>query len=250
MWFKRKREMPQAEPMPADVEKQIESAKTQMQYLVLQSQINPHFLYNTLDSIRNEALKNQQPVIAEMLERLSKFFRYCISSRDNYVKLSEEINHIKDYFYIQKFRFEERFSFEIHIGEEDVLEYYVPRMILQPIVENSISHGLEGKLDQGVIRIDIRRTESKLYIIVSDNGAGIPKEKMEELNWVLQNSEATDQYLKSKSTGIALININNRIRLSFGTPYGLKLRSIAGEGTQNEFVLPLVDDLHLPQYGR
>ena len=102
-FLKKKHDAPAADTLRPE-ELQRSASQIQFQYLMLQSQINPHFLYNTLDSIRSEALKNDQTVIAEMVERLSKFFRYCISNHDSLVSLAEELHHVDDYFYIQRFR--------------------------------------------------------------------------------------------------------------------------------------------------
>ncbi len=229
-------------------EDQMEIANIQMEYLMLQSQINPHFLYNTLDSIRSEALKNKQVVIAEMIERLSKFFRYSISSRGNFVRLSEELNHIYDYIYIQKFRFEDRFELYTDIENNDLLNYYIPKMILQPIVENCISHGLESKLETGTIHIKMNSSEKKLYIMVSDNGVGMSKKQLSELNEKLSSHHATETPLETRKTGIALTNVNDRIHICYGNEYGLRIRSIEGIGTQIEIIVPLVDDIGLIHY--
>lgn len=224
---------------------QIMLEQAKLQYQMLQKQINPHFLYNTLDSIRSEALKSQEFVIAEMVERLSKSFRYCVSYNADFVRLSEEIKHIDDYFYIQKFRFGDRFSLEMKFENPDVLDYYIPRMILQPIIENSIFHGLETKLGGGKIELSVRFTEKKLYILISDNGRGMKKRDLEELNEKLRMGMVPDGVQRSK---IAVLNINNRIRFCFGKEYGLSMRSLEGIGCQTEFVMPLVDDLELSKY--
>lgn len=249
MQFKKKKKI-QTDQNESSIikENQIDIANTQMVYMMLQNQINPHFLYNTLDSIRSEALKNKQVVIAEMIERLSKFFRYSISSRGNFVRLSEEVNHINDYIYIQKFRFEDRFELYMNIENNDLLNYYIPKMILQPIVENSISHGLESKLETGIIEININSTENKLYITVCDNGVGMPIKQLNELNEKLHSHHTTELPLGNNRTGIALTNVNDRIHICYGDEYGLRIRSIEGIGTQIEIIVPLVDDIGLVHY--
>ena len=134
------------ERQKAEIEKDYESKvlSKQMQYQALQSQINPHFLYNTLDSIRGEALMAGNENIASMTERLSRFFRYCISNKGNIATIRDEINNILDYFYIQEYRFGDKFHLEIEVDEE-CYSYKIPQMTLQPIVENAIFHGLERK---------------------------------------------------------------------------------------------------------
>ena len=172
-FLKKKHDAPAADTLrPEDIQRS--ASQIQFQYLMLQSQINPHFLYNTLDSIRSEALKNNQTVIAEMVERLSKFFRYCISNHDSLVSLAEELRHVDDYFYIQRFRFGERFSLQTVLEEPGIRDYYVPRMILQPIIENSIFHGLELKPEHGEITIEAGKTEKKLYLLISSEILMLP----------------------------------------------------------------------------
>lgn len=249
MLWKHKKQMETTKNDNAIIEEmQMDAVKSQMEYLMLQSQINPHFLYNTLDSIRSEALKNKQVVIAEMIERLSKFFRYCISSRGDFVRLSEELNHINDYFYIQKFRFEDRIELYTRIEDNDLLNYYIPKMTLQPIVENSISHGLEKKLEPGVIHLNIKSSEKKLYITLSDNGVGMSKKQLYELNEKINTFSLAEVQKGTRKSGIALTNVNARIHLCYGNDYGLRIRSVEGEGTQIEITVPLVDDFNLVHY--
>ena len=228
---------------PEDIRRS--ASQIQFQYLMLQSQINPHFLYNTLDSIRSEALKNGQTVIAEMVERLSKFFRYCISNHDRLVGLAEELRHVDDYFYIQRFRFGERFSLQTVLEEPGIRDYYVPRMILQPIIENSIFHGLELKPEHGEITIEAGKTEKKLYLLISDNGVGMPRKKLDELNEQLRTGELPDD---TRRHGIAVLNVNNRIKLCFGEEYGMRMHSVEGCGCQTEITMPLVDSFCVGQY--
>ena len=131
-----------------DTEK-LKMLRRRVEVSALQSQINPHFLYNTLDSIRSKALLDKQTEIAAMTEILSKFFRYCISNDESLVKIKEEINHIRDYYYIQKYRFEDRIDIEIVIEDDEIYELYIPKMTLQPLIENAMIHGLERLAHQG-----------------------------------------------------------------------------------------------------
>lgn len=243
-FLKKKHDAPAADTLRPE-ELQRSASQIQFQYLMLQSQINPHFLYNTLDSIRSEALKNDQTVIAEMVERLSKFFRYCISNHDSLVSLAEELRHVDDYFYIQRFRFGERFSLQTVLEEPGIRDYYVPRMILQPIIENSIFHGLELKPEHGEITIEAGKTEKKLYLLISDNGVGMPRKKLDELNEQLRTGELPDD---TRRHGIAVLNVNNRIKLCFGEEYGMRMHSVEGCGCQTEITMPLVDSFCVGQY--
>ena len=243
-FLKKKDDAPAADTLrPEDIQRS--ASQIQFQYLMLQSQINPHFLYNTLDSIRSEALKNNQTVIAEMVERLSKFFRYCISNHDSLVSLAEELRHVDDYFYIQRFRFGERFSLQTVLEEPGIRDYYVPRMILQPIIENSIFHGLELKPEHGEITIEAGKTEKKLYLLISDDGVGMPRKKLDELNEQLRTGKLPDD---TRRHGIAVLNVNNRIKLCFGEEYGMRMHSVEGCGCQTEIVMPLVDSFCVSRY--
>jgi two-component system sensor histidine kinase YesM len=211
----------------------------QMQYDALQSQINPHFLYNTLDSIRGEAMMAGNGTIADMTEHLSRFFRYCISNQGNIVTIRDEINNTFDYFYIQKYRFGNKFRLETSI-EETCYNNKIPKMTLQPIVENAIFHGLERKKEGGTVHITIFETEKNVKITVSDDGVGIEEETLRRMNVNLRNMES-GPVLSSpdgKKTGIALQNVNERIRLCYGRDYGITLRSTKYLGTDVIIVIP------------
>lgn len=219
----------------------------EIEYKLLQSQINPHFLYNTLDSIRSEALKHNENEIASMIEKLSRFFRYSISSTGNFVKISEELSHINDYYYIQKFRFEERLNMVIKIDSEELKECYIPKMTLQPLIENAITHGLEKKLSPGLIMIHIFGTKQKVYIQIEDNGVGIESELLKKINEKLISSDIKFDRI-SKNSGIALLNVNARLKMFFGKTYGIKVRSLVNVGTTMEIIVPRVSDNELAGY--
>lgn len=205
------------------------------------NQINPHFLYNTLDGIRGQALENDQWEIALMTEKLSRFFRYCISSRGDIVRLAEELRNVQDYFGIQKFRFGDRIELHIDIEDDAVLQYYVPKLTIQPIIENAIVHGIEGHTGNGQVWLNIRTTESTLYINVTDNGGGMSLEQLTQLRRKLDSDTVHDSK-DGMHSGIAVHNVHSRVRLCFGPDYGLIYRSAQGMGTNVEISMPLVDD--------
>ena len=213
----------------------------QVQYEALQSQINPHFLYNTLDSIRGEALIQGNESIAAMTERLSRFFRYCISNKGNIATIRDEINNVLDYFYIQEYRFGEKFKLEMDV-EDSCYGYRIPQMTLQPIVENAIFHGLERQKDGGAVRISIFETEKNVHIEISDNGAGMEETVLKEINDRLRRSDITNGRPPSdrRGGGIALQNVNDRIKLHYGKDYGIVLRSTRFLGTDVELLIPRV----------
>ncbi len=215
----------------------------QTELTALQSQINPHFLYNTLETIRGQALIDDNDEIARMVEALSAFFRYSISRKGNLVTLRDELKNIENYMTIQRYRFNNRFSLEVVIDEEDEIAYdfLIPRLIIQPVVENAIFHGLEEKLEGGIVAIEIIVTEQNLIITISDNGVGIEADKLKELNRRIhsRSTELEDgETQNQKSTGIALPNIHKRIRLLFGEEYGVNVYSTLEQGTDVEITIP------------
>lgn len=226
----------------------LELLRKRMDLSTLQMQINPHFLYNTLDSIRSQALMNGQSDIALMTEKLSKFFRYCISNRENMVKIQEETDHILDYYYIQKQRFGERFEMELKIEDAALYDYYIPKLTLQPLVENAISHGLEKVKRRGIVTIEIFSTEQKVVVKVSDNGIGMSVSDLEMLNERLRLRQVKVTSKKGRGNGIAIMNINSRIQLTFGEEYGIHYRSYENVGTEAIVTLPRVDEFIRVRY--
>lgn len=222
----------------------INVSKKQAEYLALQNQINPHFLYNTLEGIRSEALVAGIDNVAQMTEALSSFFRYTISNVENLVTLEDELDNIKNYYIIQQFRFEDRLNITVQIDNEEESELLIakiPKLTLQPIVENSIYHGLEQKLGQGMVRIKVEGTKDRLIITISDNGLGIPEDNLKNLNKKLRAISIDDmQPENNKKGGIALANVNSRIKLLFGDEYGLFIYSTPDEGTDVEITIPYI----------
>ena len=215
----------------------LELSKRQAQYQALQNQINPHFLYNTLESIRSEALLAGLTSVASMCEKLASFFRYTISNMENLVTVEQEIDNIITYFYIQQYRFGERLQLEIQCPEEDreaAMKCLIPKLTFQPVVENAIIHGIEQKIGQGRVLIYMMLTEKRLIIRISDDGIGMDQETLERIN-----SQMTERSVRGKSQGgIAIGNVHNRIKLLFGEAYGLTVFSTRGIGTDVEITLP------------
>ncbi|MGI6010291.1 MAG: sensor histidine kinase [Ruminococcus sp.] len=222
----------------------VDMAKKQVEYLTLQNQMNPHFLYNTLESIRAEALLAGQTSIAGMSEALSKFFRYTITNKENIVTLADEVENVKNYFKIQKYRFEDRIHLEIHCDDEEMLfQCWMLKLTLQPLVENAIQHGVEAEVGRGTIEIDLERTKTKVFISVRDYGAGMEEEKIVELNRMFQepDKQITAAFSRKKS-GIALRNVNARIKMLFGMEYGLYILGSMYAGTEIRITLPNLDE--------
>lgn len=218
--------------------------KRQAQYLALQNQINPHFLYNTLESIRGEALLAGLDGVADMTEALAKFFRYTITKVENLVSVEEELENCETYFGIQKYRFGERLHLHIEYepGEyEKIINCRIPKLTLQPILENSIIHGTELKMGAGNLYIRFECTEDRLLIRISDDGVGMDEETLARLNQRLGRSMDTFGSGEEKG-GIALTNVNNRIHLIFGDEYGMHVYSVPQVGTDVEITIPITEN--------
>lgn len=218
--------------------------KRQAQYLALQNQINPHFLYNTLESIRSEALIAGLTSVADMTEALATFFRYTISKVENLVSVEEELENCRTYFRIQQYRFGSRLSMSIECDPEDREEIYgcrLPKLTMQPILENSIIHGTECKIGTGHLTIHLERSGKRLLIRISDDGVGMDEDVLSRMNERLGKSgQAFATQGTETKGGIALVNVNNRIHLLFGEEYGLHVFSMPGVGTDVEINLPVI----------
>ena len=222
----------------------LDMSKRQAQYRALQNQINPHFLYNTLEGIRSEAIIAGLDNLADMTEALAIFFRYTISKVENLVTVEEELDNCATYFKIQQYRFGNRIHLEIEQDDEDwedILHCMIPKLTLQPILENSIIHGIELKLDEGKVTISISRTQSRLLIKVSDDGVGMNRETLDKLNAKLgSKEEEVKNYTQPEKGGVALVNVNNRIHLIFGEEYGMHVYSLENVGTSVELSIPVI----------
>lgn len=218
-----------------------EKQRKKAELYALQSQIDPHFLYNALDSIRGYALLHDMDEISEITEALSRVFRNMISEKHELLPLRQEMDNIDNYMKIQQFRFNNKFNYTVEVDEELLDKYMVPRMVLQPLVENAIMHGLEQKIGGGWIRVTAYATERRFVINVTDNGAGISEERLEILRRALKLKPAGyGMGEESAHSGIALTNINRRIKLNFGKQYGINLNSTPNIRTTSEVVLPLL----------
>ena len=216
--------------------------KRQAQYLALQNQINPHFLYNTLESIRGEALIAGLDGVADMTEALAKFFRYTITKVENLVSVEEELDNCETYFGIQKYRFGDRLNLHIEYDPkeyEKIMNCRIPKLTLQPILENSIIHGTELKIGAGNLYIRFACTQDRLIICISDDGVGMDEETLAALNRKLGRGNDSFGFPDEKKGGIALVNVNNRIHLIFGDEYGMHVYSVQQRGTDVEITIPI-----------
>lgn len=214
---------------------ELELEKKQSELAFLQSQMNPHFLYNTLESIKGIAIMRGVNEISEMTAAFGNIVRYSVKGVDM-VTISEELNIVKSYIKIQQIRFEDRIDVFYDFTEE-VLQCKILKMILQPIVENAIYHGLEPKIDKGCLWISSNINEDGDIIIkVKDDGIGIDHESLISLKELLLMEKDPGTY---DGTRIGIFNVNNRIRLFYGSQYGLAINSTYGQGTEVVLRYPL-----------
>ena len=199
----------------------------------LQEQIKPHFLYNTLDTISWMARDYDAEDIVRLVDALTNMFRIGLSHGKDIITVKEEITHVSNYLYIQKIRYKDKLNYVIHV-DESLYAIEVPKLILQPLVENAIYHGVKAKRGGGTITITGVPEGENLVFTVQDNGAGMPQEKVEELNRRMSERSVLDE---QKSFG--LFYIRERIQLCYGTGYGVHVESTLGEGTRVTITLPL-----------
>ena len=214
----------------------------------LKTQIQPHYLYNTLEVIRMMAITNDDLVTAEMLESLSRQMKYLLRTSKGMVSLRDEIDNIRGYFKLIRLRFENAYVLEIDVREE-FMSLKVPHLILQPIVENAIKHGLRPKGSEGQIGIVAREKDGILEISVIDNGIGIEAEKLKEIQekLLIETSAVKFESCHEALLSIGMINVNERIKLKFGSDYGIDITSYQNLGTNVIYKLPLIggdDDVY------
>lgn len=199
----------------------------------LQEQIKPHFLYNTLDTISWMARDYDAEDIVRLVDALTNMFRIGLSHGKDIITVKEEITHVSNYLYIQKIRYKDKLNYVIHV-DESLYAIEVPKLILQPLVENAIYHGVKAKRGGGTITITGVPEGENLVFTVQDDGAGMLQEKVEELNRRMSERSVLDE---QKSFG--LFYIRERIQLCYGTGYGVHVESALGEGTRVTITLPL-----------
>ena len=200
--------------------KETEKEKREMEMLALQAQINPHFLYNTLNSILWLSELQGADKVTQMLDSLIKVLQYTVDNTKEFVRVRDEVAFIHNYIRILNFRYFERFSFIFDI-KEDTLEYEMPRFILQPLVENAVLHGFDNNDLNATVKLSIHLQDGDLFLCVSDDGRGMPEEKIREILH-------TDSSSKKSLNKIGLYNVNQRICLTYGEKYAVHIDSKVG----------------------
>lgn len=204
--------------------------KQEAQMKSLQMQINPHFLYNTLDTINWMARIKHVDEIGDMVTALGNMMRYSLEKK-SFARIEEEVKNLNDYIAIQNYRYRDKMEAEIVIDKK-LMDLYIPKLLIQPILENAIVHGIEEKLDKGHIRITAWQEGGDLYIQVEDDGVGMTEEA---ISHILKE----DYSMKKRGhTSIGMVNVNRRIQMIYGQDYGLLIQSVLGAGTKMTVHIP------------
>ena len=210
-------------------QEEITLRKTELK--ALQAQINPHFLYNTLDAIAWLCEEERHKDAVEMVNSLAKLFRISISRGHELITIEKEMQHAKSYLKIQNFRYKNQFTYSFDVDEE-CLNYLCNKITLQPIIENAIYHGIDRMVDEGKINIGIHQKGDRIIFTVEDNGVGMTEEQCEEI----LHKDAGDR------VGIGIKNVNDRIKIYFGEEYGLTIQSELDEGTRVTISMPKITE--------
>ncbi|MGM0125456.1 two-component system, sensor histidine kinase YesM [Enterococcus sp. AZ194] len=215
------------------LEKELLNQQQQMEFRLLAGQINPHFLFNTLETIRMTALKNGNPDVAHSIKLLAKSMRFTLDYQGKKITtLEEELETVKVYTDIQKMRFGDRVNFQMFLSDTiNPTQIELLPLLIQPLVENAIAHGLEGIEENGLVTLNIEKRDHKLIIEVTDNGVGISQEHLDYLRTQMTHNDL------DVTEHIGLRNVNNRIKMFYGETYGLSIRSEVMKGTKVQIII-------------
>jgi len=216
----------QIDQLMADVRRQ-EEATRQYELQALSSQINPHFLYNTLDTIIWMAEFQDSQRVVQVTKSLATYFRLALNQGKDLISLSDEINHVRQYLFIQKQRYGDKLEYEID-EEPDFDNLVLPKLVLQPLVENALYHGIKEKEGQGYIKVSVQRQDTGVVIRIEDDGVGF------------QNPGDSSQS-QLKRGGVGLQNVNQRLKLHFGDNYQMKIDSAPEKGTTVEIYINKIE---------
>jgi len=205
----------------------------EMELKQLQNQINPHFLFNTLNTVSKMAYLEDAKATSDLIESVAALLRHSLGQIDKNVSLRDEVGVVKEYFHIQKIRFSERSQFKLNV-DESCLEIEIPRLTLQPLVENAFIHGIEEKEEGGIITLNIYQMETNVIVEVRDDGVGMDQGKIRQL---LSLSTVDTDHV-GHSTGIGLTNVIRRLQLHYQIPDVMEIESVPGEGTTVRLLLP------------
>lgn len=210
----------------------LEQKQNDIRFKMLASQINPHFLFNALESIRMEAHMNGQTEIARVVRLLGKMMRSNLEVGKSKISIKQELDMVRCYLDIQQFRYEERLQYQFNV-DPAVECLNMPPLIIQPLVENAVIHGLDNKMEGAFVTVDIQKIEGHAQFTIRDNGVGITPERLEQVRTTLQNQE------EKEGDRIGLRNVHDRLKLSYGEQYGLIIDSYNNDGTYISFRIPM-----------
>lgn len=218
-------------------QEQVETQKAQ--YAVLQAQINPHFLYNTLDTIVWQIRTGEADAALKNLVDFSRYFRLSLGKGKQFVTIGDELEHTRIYLQLMSVRYMGQIRFSIESLDEEFLNYCCPKLILQPIVENSVNHGiLEKESQSGIIKITVQKKERDIIIEIMDDGMGIRYQEVEKMNYFLRHYRQKET--QQRTHGYGIFNINKRVQLLYGEEYGICIKSQYGEYTHVSVTLPAI----------
>ena len=202
---------------------------------ILQEQINPHFLYNTLDAIMwmTESGENEEAIM--MLQELSNFFRTSLSKGQSVITIRTEMEHVKSYLNIQRYRYQDILDFELDFADE-IMDYYVQKLTLQPIVENALYHGIKNKRGKGMIKVTGVSDGEDILLTVEDNGIGMKEDELAHLRGLISGEIKDDE-----QHGFGMANVEQRLQMHYGRAYGMRVSSTYGEGTKVVVRIPKVE---------
>lgn len=211
-----------------------EQEKQLLEYQVMEAQINPHFLYNTLGSLKWLAYEKEQNEIAQLADAIISLLRFSVKKANQYIPLREEIDYVKQYIYIQQTRYENTFRVEFQVADE-AKEFFIMGFILQPFLENSILHGLDNAEENGLIVVSGEIKAGKLVLAVNDNGQGMTREKLQCLRNKIEENKA-EKY--KGFNGIGVTNIILRLKMVYGSEFQYEIESVPGTGTSVTLIIP------------
>ncbi|MED5019026.1 sensor histidine kinase [Paenibacillus chibensis] len=210
----------------------MEQKQSEIRFKMLASQINPHFLFNALESIRMEAHMKGQTEIARVVRLLGKMMRNNLEVGNNKIPLKQELEMVRCYLDIQQFRYEDRLRYEFDVDSE-IESLHVPPLIIQPLVENAVVHGLDNNAEGALVRVEIARSGNDALFTITDNGIGISQDRLHKV----MNSLADPEEREGERIGLR--NVHVRLKLTYGESYGLSIQSLPGEGTAISFIIPM-----------
>ena len=221
------------ETLVDDIHREQENAK-EAELRLLQEQINPHFLYNTLDAIIWLTESGESKKAVSMIQELSSFFRISLSKGESQITINDERGHVRSYLEIQHYRYQDIMEYSIDF-DESILDYHIQKLTLQPIVENALYHGIKNKRGMGLIKVTGRESGNDIVFTIEDNGIGMNEEQLEKLRGLIAGKNLDD-----RQHGFGMANVEKRLEMQYGKGYGMSVESVYGEGTTVTVRIPKV----------